>query len=112
MQATFNWFIWASFSSVTAVPSFGYDNTVLYCGRLIPTLVASPSAPTGYYVRYEGPATGFESKGQRKASGGASIYLNTGMRWEDPLGGLNTSSFSAFNVYVRSTDIGIFGEQI
>lgn len=112
MQATMNWFIWASYSTSTTVPTFGHDGTVLYCGRLIPTLVASPSAPTEYYVRFEGPEQGFVTQGQRKAPSGDSIYVNTGLRWEDPLSGLDTGVFTNVSVDVRSTDIGIFGEQV
>lgn len=112
MRATCNWFIWASFAFSTSVPTFGYDHAVLYVGRLTPILVASPSAPTEYYVRYEGPATGFQTKGKRRAPAGDPIVLNSGLRWEDPLGGMDTGTFTNVTVTVRTTDIGIFGEQI
>jgi|SRR3954462_1441121 hypothetical protein len=108
-RATFNWFIWASESSSTSPPIYGEDSGCLFLGRLIPRLVASPSVPDSYYVTFEGPATGFESKGQRHASGGNPIYMNTGLRWEDPLGGLDEAVFPSSSVSVRSVDICVFG---
>jgi hypothetical protein len=109
MEAVFNWFIWTSDSPFTGPPTYGDEPSVLFVGKLHPTLVASPSSPSSYYVTFYGPENGFESKGQRHATGSDPIYLNTGMRWEDPLGGLDSAIYPSASVYVRSTDICVFG---
>jgi hypothetical protein len=108
-RSTFNWFIWASNSLLTGPPTYGVEPDCLFLGRLKPTLIASPSEPTSYVVTFEGPDNGFQTKGQRHATGGDPIYLNTGMRWEDPTGGLDSSTFPAVSVSVRSVDICVFG---
>lgn len=111
-QIVFNWFIYASYTASPSFPTFGHDASVLFCGKLQGRLVASPSQPTAYYVTFEGPPDGFMTEGQRKAPPGDDIYVNTGMRWDDPLDGLNSGLYSATSVYVRTTDICVFGEQI
>lgn len=111
-QITMTWFIWAQFTFTPSFPTFGADSSVLLAGRLYPTLVASPSSPTSYYVNFRGPAEGFESEGQRKAPAGLPIVMNTGLWFEDPLQGLDTSVYTAFEVTTRTTDICVFGERI
>ena len=111
-QVCIDWFIYASFTFSPSFPTYGSDSSVLLCGKLYPTLVASPSQPTAYYVRFTGPAGGFESEGQRKAPAGLPIVMNTGMRWDDPAGGMDVGTFPAASVVVRSTDICVFGERI
>lgn len=108
-QATLNWVLWFDTDSATGVPPFGYEPSVLYTGTLTPTLVASPSAPTEYYVYYRGPEQGFQSKGQRKAPHGSYAYLCTGLRWTDPLLGLDTGIYGNVSVTVATTDIVVLG---
>lgn len=108
-QVTINWFMHAAPYDTGTVPSYGLDPSVVFLGRLEPTLVASPSEPAAYYVNYEGPRDGFQSHGQRRATGGDLIYLLTSMRWEDPLGGLDSSLYTGVSVSVRSTDVAVFG---
>lgn len=112
MEADFQWFIWYSDTATTSPPAFGHDPSTLFCGTLTPTLVPSPSLPTAYYVTWRGPSTGFQSHGQRKAPAGQPVYMNSGMRWEDPLSGLDSGLFSNFSVTVRTTDVCVFGMEV
>lgn len=107
-QIVINWFIWSAHSLGTSPPNYGDDPDVLFLGKLYPTLVASPSAPTEYYVVFKGPDTGFQSHGKRRAPAGTPQVMCTGMRWEDPLNGLDPVANPSMAVYTRSTDICLF----
>lgn len=109
LQATMNWIMWYDTDSATGVPPFGYEPSVLYTGTLTPTFVASASAPTEYSVIYRGASRGFESRGQRKAPAGSNAYLCTGLRWTDPLQGLDSAIFPNVSVTVATTDIVVLG---
>lgn len=109
VRAKFEWFMWVSETTGSTVPAFGVNTDVVYTGRLQPRLVASPSTPTEYYVTFEGPDKGFESRAQRKGPATEPFYLNTGLRWSDPLGGLDTSTWADVSVTTSTLDVTVWG---
>lgn len=109
LAATLHWVMWVSDSSTTSPPGYLDEPSVLLMGKLQPTMVASTVLSDTYYVKWEGPPDGFESKAQRKSANPGTIFYNSGLRWEDPLEGLNESLYVGVNVYTRSLDVAIWG---
>lgn len=108
-EACFDWFMWADNLEISPIPSYGFDPVVVHSSRLIPTLVADPTGTMGYYVSFEGAEQGFESRSQRKVATGEDIFSHSGMRWEDPMGGLNYATYASVRVTTRTLDIAVFG---
>jgi hypothetical protein len=90
------WWMFIAFVDPSTTPSIpspeSGDERIVFAGQLRPAYQFSGTIPTDYYVTWEAPDEGFQTKGMRKGSAsGPLLNYYTALQVVDPLFGITVN---------------------